>query len=72
MRDRDGGVTGSFFQFHDVGQFRLHRQVAVAGYEACLETLDAADHFGLGVNALGAEDEGEAAFTGERDRHAVV
>ena len=67
LRDGDGGVTGAGLEIQHIGQGRLRGKVGVGGYKTFLIRLDAANHIRLGLNRLGAVDEGHAALLGQRN-----
>ena len=70
--DGDGGVAGAGLQLQHIMQGGSGGQIGVGDDVACLEALDAADHSGLVLDALGAVDEGDAALTGQRDGQLIA
>ena len=70
--DGDGGVAGAGLQLQHIMQGGSGGQIGVGDDVACLEALDAADHSGLVLDALGTVDEGDAALTGQRDGQLIA
>ena len=70
--DGDGGVAGACLQLQHIMQGGSGGQVGVGNDVTGLEALDAADHSGLVLDALGAVDEGDAALTGQRDGQLIA
>ena len=68
----DGGMAGTDFQVQHIGQGGLRRQVGVRSDKALLVRLDAADHVGFRLDALGAVDKRDAALLGQRDRQILA
>ena len=70
--DGDGGVAGACLQLQHIMQGGSGGQVGVGNDVTGLEALDAADHSGLVLDALGAVDEGDAALAGQRDGQLIA
>ena len=70
--DGDGGVAGACFQLQHIMQGGSGSQVGVGNDVTGLEALDAADHSGLVLDALGAIDKGDAALAGQRDGQLIA
>ena len=70
--DADRRVTHSGTQSEDITQRSVGANVGVARYEACLELLHAAYHFGLLSDGLRAVDEGEPAIASQLDGQRIV
>ena len=65
--DGNGGVAGPGLQLQHIVQSGVGAKVRVGHHIAGLVHLDAADHGGLILDALGAVDEGHAALPGQGD-----
>ena len=67
--DRHSGVTGLLLELDDLLHGHVGGQSGIGLNEASLVILDGLDHSGLGLGALGTENEGQAALGSERDTH---